>query len=468
MAIELLRAFVQLALVPLFLLRHFLDAKTRSAEVLDYLGTSAEPTPVPATRPLVGARVFISCAEASGEIHARTLVMRTPARLGEVAYVGLCSPALEELGVRAIGDPVSQARMGLGVIGALPFYLRLLTNAARVLRDERPDAALFVDSPALHVPLGRLARRYGVPVVHLVTPQYWGWAPWRVRGYRKAVDLGLSILPFEVPWFAARNVRAAHVGHPLQDRLVDVPRRESPSEDGPLALLPGSRASVVRRNLPWMLARLAEAPPGSALATVRARVAVGRADLADFARECVKSAGLEARVDVDRGDLHTVLPRCRAAFAVSGTVLLDVLHHRLPMVVIYHLSRLEEALSRRLLTVPHVAAVNLLAGRGVVPEYSFHGDGPTAAVAADLEALLGPSAARDAQRAGLELAAARLGGPGAIDRTLGWLATFVAPRAAQRCVATAGAATAGSATSSAATPLAAESAGAVNEPARRV
>jgi lipid-A-disaccharide synthase len=454
-AIELLRAFVQLALVPLFLLRHFLDAKTRSREVLGYLGTSAEPTPVPATRPLVGARVFLSCAEASGEIHARTLVLRTPARLGEVAYVGLCSPALEQLGVRAIGDPVSQARMGFGVVGALPFYLRLLTDAARVLRDERPDAALFVDSPALHVPLGRLARRYGVPVVHLVTPQYWAWAPWRVRGYRKAVDLGLSILPFEVPWFAARDVRAAHVGHPLQDRLMDVPRLDAPCEDGPLALLPGSRVSVVRRNLPWMLARLAEAPPGSALATVHAVIAVGRADLAEFARECVRSAGLEARVDVEQGDLHRVLPRCRAAFAVSGTVLLDVLHHRLPMVVVYHLpGRLEDALSRRLLTVPHVAIVNLLAGRGVVPEYSFHGVGPTAAVSADLEALLVPGAARDAQHAGLELAAARLGGPGAIDRTLGWLATLVEGPGA-------------GAQGDTAAPRAAESRPAVNMAARR-
>jgi len=449
-ALELLRAFLALLVVPVHLAWHVVRAADRQREVAANLGTSAEPTPVPPAGPARPLRVFVSCAEASGEIHACTLVERAPARLGAaVEFTGLGGPTLARLGVRIVGDPVSQARMGLRVLGALPFYLRLLTGAARALRDERPDVLVCVDSPALHVPLGRLARRYGVPVLHLVTPQYWAWAPWRVRGYRSAVDLGLSILPFEVPWFAARRVRAAHVGHPLMDRLADVPRRQRPVDDGPLALLPGSRASVVRRNLPWMLARLAEAPPDSELARVRGVVALSRADLADEVRARVADAGLAQRVDVAVGDLHAVLPTCRAALAVSGTVLLDVLHHRLPMVVLYRLeSRFELELTRHLLTVPHFAAVNLLAGEPVVPEHGFAGPGPTGVVAAELEGLLRPGPARAAAIDRLEAAAARLGGPGAIDRTLGWLAVLARGGAGADVLG------------------ARESAAAVNEPAR--
>src|SRR5438874_10358663 len=108
-----------------------------------------------------------------------------------------------------------------------------------------------------------IAQRYGVRTVHFVTPQYWAWAPWRVHAYARTVDRALSILPFEPAWFARRGVRVAHVGHPLLDELelsrsppdsmgtARAPTSGSPARE--LVLLPGSRAGVIARNLPWML-----------------------------------------------------------------------------------------------------------------------------------------------------------------------------------------------------------------------
>ena len=49
--------------------------------------------------------------------------------------------------------------------------------------------------------------------------------------------------------------------------------------------------------------------------------------------------------------------------AASGTILLDLLHHRLPTVVVYRLKRRwMAALQDRALTVPYFASTNLLAG----------------------------------------------------------------------------------------------------------
>jgi lipid A disaccharide synthetase len=125
--------------------------------------------------------------------------------------------------------------------------------------------------------------------------------------------------------------------------------------------------------------------------------------------------GHEARIVV--GDLHAALARARAAFAVSGTILTDVLHHRLPAVVVYRVARRSEAaLQRALLTVPYFASTNLLAGREVLPEYGFAGEGPRWEVERDLVALFGDGLRRSACMAGLELAAARLGPPGALQR----------------------------------------------------
>ena len=67
---------------------------------------------------------------------------------------------------------------------------------------------LPVDSPALHVPMARMAHRMGVPTWHFIAPQFWGWAPWRVGRYRRHVERALTILPFEPHWYARHRVAA--------------------------------------------------------------------------------------------------------------------------------------------------------------------------------------------------------------------------------------------------------------------
>ena len=242
-------------------------------------------------RPL---RIFVSCAEPSGEIHATNLVESLRLEIAESGGApprisGLGSARLGERGVEIVGDPVARAAMGADVLGSIPFYLRLLTSVADHLRRERPDVVVAVDSPALHVPLAHLAHRYSLPVVHYVTPQYWGWAPWRVGSYARAVDLALTILPFEPSWFRRHGVRVAHVGHPLLDALEDAPAGRADPDPPVLALLPGSREKVVDRNLPWML--FAASRLRLDLADLEVLILQDRADLESRTRRHVEAAG---------------------------------------------------------------------------------------------------------------------------------------------------------------------------------
>ena len=398
-------------------------SRTRArAELIDDLDhpcaiDRAPDVALPRDRPL---HVFVSCAEVSGEVHALNAV-RALRRLAfeqgapTPRFTGLGGARSAEDGVEILGNPVERAQMGLGVWSSVPWYARLLERCASALRDERPDVLLIVDSPALHVPLARIAHRYGVPVVHFVTPQYWGWAPWRAASYARAVDRALSILPFEKPWFTRRGIAVAHVGHPLLDALRDVPTTVPRPDARSLVILPGSRSGVIERNLPWML-RVA--------ARLRARcgdlpvvVAHEREDVARAIRVHLEREGASGWATLSTGDLHATLSEARAALSVSGTVLLDLLHHALPTVVVYRLSHgFEVALKDRLLTVPWFSSVNLLAGREVYPEFCFAGEGPVEAAGAALARLYVDGPEREECRTGLELAAARLGPAGACER----------------------------------------------------
>lgn len=386
------------------------------------LATPRLPDEVPALPDLRGARpvFFVSAAEASGEIHACNLLRALREACGaagaaEARFVGLGGARLAAEGVELVARPVERAQMGLSGISAnLGYWLGLVKDCASAFGREQPWAFVPVDSPALHVPLARIAHSHGVPVVHFVTPQYWGWAPWRVHGYARAVDRALSILPFEPGWFERRDVRVAHVGHPLQDALASVPATQPAAEARALLILPGSRRHVLEQNLPWMLGVLADVR--AQLAGAELVVAHEDAALAAQLRTLVEHSGV-AGVRLAFGDLHGELARARAAFSVSGTVLLDLLHHRLPAVVLYRLgSAREQWLGRHFLSVPWFSSVNLLANAEAYPEFSFHGQGPRAEVGAALVRCYNDEPWRKLCGTRLELAAGRLGGPGACAR----------------------------------------------------
>jgi lipid-A-disaccharide synthase len=416
------RALGQGALLLPRLVSYVAEQRHARAELEDDLRNAldVDPAPVivvPRERQL---SVFVSCAEVSGELHATNAVReleRIVRASGAPAprFVGLGGSRLAAAGVEIIGSPVDRAQMGLGVLGSIPWYARLLRDAAARLRQDRPDVLFAVDSPALHVPLARIAARYGVPTVHFVTPQYWGWAPWRVRGYRRSIDRALAILPFESRWYARHGLLVSNVGHPLLDELAAIPATAPPEDARELVILPGSRAAVIERNLPWMLrvasslrARLGDVP----VVVAHERVEIGRAIKTILERE---KAADWARAET--GDLHGVLARARTALSVSGTVLLDLLHHSLPTVVVYRLAHGYEArLKDRLLTVPWFSSVNLLAGREIYPEFCFAGEGPIERVVDALARLHKDPVERKNAVAGLQAARRRLGPPGACGR----------------------------------------------------
>ena len=447
--LELVRALGGVAIAPLRTACYLLVRKRKEADIRCDLATTAPALADPEQLPKLDSitlggrplRIFIAAAEHSGEIHAANLVdalRKAALDAGFLApvFVGLGGTALEERGMTSIGNPGERAAMGFdGVLSTLPYYLGLLRDAAQHFREARPDILIPVDSPALHVPLAHLAKRYGIPVAHFVTPQYWGWAPWRVKGYRNAVDLGLSILPFEPSWYARHGVNSKHVGHPLLDELNEIgaplsghaartKELEPATPKGPLILLPGSREGVVRRNLPWMLDRVAELQASEKFRNLEVVLPHSRRDLDAVIEE--QFAKSKARVRLAKGGLHKELSKGTCALAVSGTVILDILPHRLPTVVLYRLKNNRGIWLRdHLFSVPWFTSVNLLANREVHPEFAFtdHGDNDKGEgvamrdkVALALSRALGDTEWRKENLAGQDLAESRLGPPGAVTR----------------------------------------------------
>ncbi|MGE3173130.1 MAG: lipid-A-disaccharide synthase [Planctomycetota bacterium] len=364
--------------------------------------------------------VFVSAGEASGEAHAAALVRRLQELPGGPVRVRAFGGApLREAGAEVLYPLSEHAVMGFfAVLGQLPQILRAFAAFLRMLRADPPDLVVLVDYPGLHVVMAKACRRRRVPVLHYVAPQYWAWGPWRMRRYRRAVDATLTILPFETAFFRRFAVPARYIGHPLLDQLAAHPpapadvaaARARPT----LCLLPGSRRSEIAANLPGMV-RVARA--------LRAehqdlRVVLPHRDprRTELLRQLLQELGADF-VEHREGALAPWLAGARLVLAKSGTGSLEACLFGNPVIVVYQLRSLLNALGyHNILSVPFIAAANLIAGRRVVPEHCFRGDGGWDRVLHDARALWRDGPERARCTSDLREVRRRLGEPGATAR----------------------------------------------------
>jgi len=295
------------------------------------------------------------------------------------------------------------------VIGKIPAHWRLLRRLEREFRSGRFDLVVLIDYPGFHLRVAEAARRAGVPVLYYVAPQLWAWRPGRARRFAAAVDALAVILPFEPEFFAGVGLSAQFVGHPLSERQW--PSRAEAraalgigTDETVLGIFPGSRHQEIGRLWP--------AFRGAAQQLLH-QGRCQRAVVAGTASGEYPGAG---RIEVHRGDPLLVFAAADAALAKSGTTTLEAAIADLPMVVAYRVHPLTGWLARRLLRVPWISLVNLVAGRGVVPEL-VQGEVTSGRLAEAMAPLLNRDDSRTIdQREGLALVRHRLGGPGAAAR----------------------------------------------------
>jgi lipid-A-disaccharide synthase len=321
-------------------------------------------------------RLFISAGEPSGDVHAANLIRAIRARCPDVEVVGFGGPHMTEAGAKLLYPLVDLAVMWfLRVLLNLPTFYRLAKQAKRHFSDQKPDAVVLIDYPGFHWHIAKRAKAAGIPVIYYVPPQLWAWAGWRIKKVKRTVDEVLCSLPFEPDWYRARGFEnASYVGHPFFDeqgeRAIDETFIAAQrSDDRPLvAVLPGSRTQEVTRNLPIMLRaaeRLASAVPGVrfAVACLHERhraLAEGIISYSDI-------AGLD--LVVHAGKTPEVIRSAAAAWAVSGSVGLELMLAALPTVVLYKVNRFDLLVANRFIKAKYISLVNLLADAEVFPEY---------------------------------------------------------------------------------------------------
>ena len=371
--------------------------------------------------PAVREILFVA-GETSADLHAAPVAEELKRLAPGRPLAGIGGDRMKAAGVQLIEHADRLAVMGfVEILRHVPKHARLLRILRNRFRSGSVGLVILLDYPGFNLKVAAAARDAGVPVLYYITPQVWAWGAGRLPTIARVVTRAAVILPFEEELLRKHGVAAEFVGHPLLDRVAEMPTRQAARatlgiapDERVLALFPGSRAQEIARHLDDFVAvgtELQRRIPG-----LRVVVSAAPNITIDPAR---------CPFPVVQAPPFTVLRAADAAMCKSGTTTLEAAVAGCPLVVAYRTNRLTYAIARRVVQIPYIGLVNVVAGREVAREFVQDALKP-GPIANELASLLDPSSPkRAAMVTDLDGVRARLGSPGAAGRVAAMAAEIV-------------------------------------------
>lgn len=359
-----------------------------------------------------GVVLFVA-GEVSGDLHAAGVADELRRLQPSLSMIGIGGNRMQAAGVQLLEHVDNLAVMGfIEVVKHVPHHWRLL----RLLRERMAlgDVALviLVDYAGFNMQVAKAAREAGVPVLYYVTPQVWASRAGRLPKLARVVTKAACILPFEPALLQQHGIDATFVGHPLLDRALSLPSQADarlqlalPATGELLAVFPGSRRSELTLHLPDFLATARELqrrrPSLQVVVATPPGITIPEATCPFPQRS---------------GESFAVLRAATAGLLKSGTTTLEGAVVGLPHVVAYRTSPITYAIARRIVKIPRIGLVNVVAGREVSKEFVQDALNPRDMADALEPLLTDTSTARAAALKGLQEVRAELGTPGAAAR----------------------------------------------------
>ncbi len=328
-------------------------------------------------------KIGIVSGEISGDILGAGLIRELKVFYPDAEFVGIGGKKMIAEGLDSLFPQDRLAVVGfVEPFKRLPELLSIRKQLYLHFTQHKFDVFIGIDSPDFNTGLEEKLRKSGIKTVHYVSPSVWAWRQGRIKKISRAVDLMLTLLPFENDIYEKHNIPVKFVGHPLADKfplennheaakqalkdLLDKKQLHYDIARPMLACLPGSRGSEVNLIGPVLWHSIKES-----INTIKdLQVIVPAAN--PIRREQIEAQLKDypdLPISVIDGFSHEIMSASDGVLLASGTTALEAMLLKKPMVVVCKIAPLSYYLISLLLKVPYLSLPNLLADELLAPEF---------------------------------------------------------------------------------------------------
>ena len=317
-------------------------------------------------------KIGIVAGEKSGDYLGSELIKAIKRRYPGAEFVGLAGPLMQQQGAVSLAEMDKISIMGIaGALKSLFVILGIRRKIRKHMLAWQPDVFIGIDVPDFNLGLEIKLKEAGIPTVHYVSPTVWAWRGKRIHKIKRAVNLMLTLFPFEETFYKKNNTPVKYVGHPLAKPVLnwrvseDVKQAIDHGANKKLiAVLPGSRGSEVSRLAPIMLQACVQL--SHQYSDLEFVIPAANEKIFRYIKEELNSG--MTPVNVILGHSRDVLATAHMAVLASGTAALEAALFAKPMVVMYKVAKMEERYAARTMVVKHFSMPNHLTDPPIVRE----------------------------------------------------------------------------------------------------
>lgn len=322
-------------------------------------------------------KYYIIVGEASGDLHGSKLIkgIKQSDSDAEFRFWG-GDKMIDVCGVENLVKHHKEASfMGIfEVIRNLNTILAQMAICKKDILNFAPDVVILVDYAGFNLRIAKFAKLHGIKTFYYIAPKVWAWKESRVKKIQKWVDELFVIFPFEIEYFKKWGINARYFGNPIMDAIdeknaVLSTKEQFISENGldkrkKIALLPGSRLSEIKHNLPFMLNVATHFKEYQFVVC-----AVHWIDKAVYEKYILKVQDLGVSVVTDK--TYDTLAHADAAIVTSGTATLETALLKTPEVACYWIHPVTAIIGKILVKLKWVTLVNIIMQKEVIKELIY-------------------------------------------------------------------------------------------------
>ncbi len=360
--------------------------------------------------------ILIVAGEASGDNVGGLFCSELKSRRAELEIFGLGGDRMKNAGVDILYHIDRLAFLGFWeVIKHIPFIRSVEKDVLEEAAKRKPLLAVLIDYPGFNMRLAKKLKSMGIPVLYYVSPQVWAWGKGRIEKIKNLVDRMIVVFEFEKKMYAGEGFEVEYFGHPLLEIVNPRLRAEEfkdrigiKENEKYIGLFPGSRLQEVKMILPIMRDAVRKLSDSG----IDIKGIIGRAPGLD---DSVYTEITAEEFPLVTGFTYDLMSNSELNFVASGTATLECAILGKPLFVLYKTSMLTYLIAKRLIKIPDIGLVNVVAGRRIAPEF-VQGNCRPGLIAEEAKRYLSNETFRSRITDDLREVRGRLGQPGSSGR----------------------------------------------------